>query len=193
MAAWTSRGTAPPGGSDSVNNGGANGGAGGDAGANGGNDAGVIATPDGNIPVTPFAGHAAGSPAGDAAPRKRGRPKGSGNAGAATKAPSASHSVAGIEQLLLSIHMMAAAAFQAPELKMAEKEAEEISKAVANVARHYPGGMSQQAMDWTNLGMVLFAAYAPRAIMMRARVKHNEAQTKAGNATQANGHLHAVS
>lgn len=105
------------------------------------------------------------------APRQRGRPAGSTNKprAAAAKTSSASD-IAGIEFLLVSLHMMAAEATKSKELILSPVEAKLYAEAVAKVQDHYGVVIAGEAMIWTHLGAVLISIYGPRAYAIRARI-----------------------
>jgi hypothetical protein len=47
---------------------------------------------------------------------------------------------------------------------ISEEEATQLSKAVGNVARHYPVASTQKAADWSQLVLVLAVLAVPRAV-----------------------------
>lgn len=101
------------------------------------------------------------------APKRRGRPKGSRNA--STKATS---NLAGLETILLSLHTLGAALFSCPELKWEENEAKEVTKAIANVAQHYPQlEMAPKLVAWINLCLILGAVEGTRILAIGNRLK----------------------
>lgn len=111
-------------------------------------------------------------------PRKRGRPAGSGNTGirkaSAKKAPSA---LVGIENLLLSLHMMAAAALQAPEFAINEAQAKEMSKAIELVSEGYISTVNPKAMAWVQFGVVMSTVYGGMYFKYKSR-KATETKVK---------------
>lgn len=148
-------------------------------GDNAGSDGGATngaAIPPGFIDPASLGGNGGGDPGTGSGParRKRGRPPGSG--GGTQKAASGSLplNVNGVEKILLSIHTIAAASLQTPELILDEKEANEIAKALSGVAAQYDVGMSPKTAAWTNLAMVMGAAYGPRAIGIYVRKSTEE-------------------
>lgn len=59
-----------------------------------------------------------------------------------------------------------------PEIEMEQKEAEEIAKAAAEVAKHYPAlDMAPKAVDWANLIICVGTAYGSRYAAYRMRLK----------------------
>lgn len=118
----------------------------------------------------------------DGRPRaKPGRKPGSGTAGPRTaSAPSgrtktAAKSTDGLERLLYSVHMMAAAKF-APELAIDKPEAQMLARAITDVQEHYGFDVGPEATLWINLVTALGTVYGPRAvaITMRRRKQKKE-------------------
>lgn len=101
-------------------------------------------------------------------PKKRGRKPGQSYAGAQKKA-SDRIDVSGIEKILLSAHMMAAAAFAVPELALDKTESEELSKAIANVAQYYDTTVAPETLAWINLGAVAVSIYGTRAFVLLSK------------------------
>src|ERR1035437_2833814 len=100
--------------------------------------------------------------------KRRGRPAGSTNKG---ERASKKGNLGGLEQILLSLHMMAGAFFQAPELALAPDEAKAMADAAATVAGLYHHTLDPRMMAWVNLAMVCGGIYGTRIIVIRARLK----------------------
>lgn len=97
--------------------------------------------------------------------RGRGRPPG----GGATKQKTAAVSIAGIEKILYSLHMMAAKFTGIGELEIDNAEAKILSDAIANVASHYNTTVDPKIMAWVGLVGVAGAVYGPRFAAYRIR------------------------
>lgn len=69
--------------------------------------------------------------------------------------------------------------------ELSEDEATQLSKAVANVARHYPVAASQKAADWSQLLLVVAVLGVPRAVQSRAVAARPDAPRPAQTATPA--------
>lgn len=106
--------------------------------------------------------------------RKRGRPVGSGSGSNQKASGSLPLNVNGVEKILISLHTIAAATLQTPELILEAKEANEVAQAMANVASLYDVGMSPKQAAWTNLAMVCGACYGPRALAIYVRKSMEE-------------------
>lgn len=126
--------------------------------------------------------------------RKRGRRSG----GSATAAASGSRtrqksavSLTGVEAILLSAHAMLAAATKQPGLALEKDEAEQLAKAVAEVAKHYDTSVDPKHLAWFNLVAIVAMIYGPR-IFMLSRGKSSTPETEAepavfaGNVTGLN-------
>lgn len=112
-----------------------------------------------------------GSPA-----AKRGRkPGGGGNgtraSGSAKSAAKDNQSVKGLEKLLVSLHMMAAAATKTPELAIDNSEAAMMASAISAVQSHYDFDVSAEVTIWVNLITATAAVYGPRAVTIYNRKK----------------------
>jgi hypothetical protein len=71
--------------------------------------------------------------------------------------------LSGVEGLLHSIFLVLA--FKAgTHWELSPEEATQLSKAVANVARHYPVAKTQKAADWSQLLLVILVLGVPRAV-----------------------------
>lgn len=57
----------------------------------------------------------------------------------------------------------------APELFLTEEEANEISEAVKELSKHYPIGMSEKAIAWTNLTFAMGGVFGPKAVAIWKR------------------------
>ncbi len=114
---------------------------------------------------------------GDAPRKRRGRPAGTGTRKSKASAPNLS----GIESLLVSLHVFAAAALKEPALALTKDEAKSLSDAVGKVAEHYPVTIDPKTMAWVNLAMVAGGIYGTRVVGMVAKRKRN---TKGSEKTQ---------
>lgn len=104
----------------------------------------------------------AGNEPTDSAPRKgRGRPKGSKNGKETSQ---------DLGSVLYSIHLMMGI-MVAPELSIAQDEANELGKAVARVNDLFGGiVLPEKTLAVINLGIVATKIYGPRAVMIYKRV-----------------------
>jgi hypothetical protein len=118
---------------------------------------------------------------GEAPKKRRGRPPGSGkSAGVKTssaKPKAVPTSLDGIEKILLSLHMMGASMLNVPELMLSEKEASDLSEAIARVAALYDFGASEKTLAWTNLAVCMGGMYGTRFFAFNLRMKA-EAEAK---------------
>ena len=105
--------------------------------------------------------------------RKRGRPKGSGNA---RKTAQASNTINGLENILFNMHFMLAGITRVSELAIDNSEATMLAGAINNVARHYDMGATQKQLDWTNLFMAVGMIYGTRFVAIRAKRKEEPIQ-----------------
>lgn len=76
-------------------------------------------------------------------------------------------SIDSVKRLLHSLHMMGSIMLAMPELILDEKEADELSKAIAQVTRHYNFETTEKAVDWSSLMMSLAMIYGPRFVAIR--------------------------
>jgi hypothetical protein len=113
---------------------------------------------------------------GNDAPKRRGRPKGSKNVGTGTQAPKTKTTLEGLENILLSIHLMGAGFLKCPELVIEQKEAEKISEAIKRVAEFYPIGFTEKQMAWANLIFVLATIEGTRIIAIWNRTQKENRQ-----------------
>lgn len=86
-------------------------------------------------------------------------------------------SVDGVSAILVSVHTILAAFIKVPELALDPREADEMAKAAANVARHYDVSASVKTLDWVNLATTCATVYGTRIYAARLRMK--EEKTKA--------------
>lgn len=121
---------------------------------------------------------------GEPARKRRGRPKGYKLGPRVAKETPRSASLAGIEQLLLSIHGIAAATLNIEELELMPAEAKSLTEAINGVAKHYPVGMSEKTLAWANLGIVAIGVYGTRVAAYGIR-KKMEKQRKIPSGPQA--------
>lgn len=107
----------------------------------------------------------------DGTPRKRrGRKPGAGTGSrSGSTATSKKANLAGIESILFSAHLMAAAAFKMPELALTQDDNAKLAAAFADVAQHYPIGVDPKTAAWVNFGIVAAGLYVPRVIAARKR------------------------
>lgn len=123
-------------------------------------DATVIEEPD----VPKRRGRPPKNPAGDAVKLdgeasdspKRGRPR-------------KQKDLAGIEQILLSTHMMLAALIECPELVLAEQEAKTLATAIANVTEYYKIHIDGKTSALVTLLYTAGILYGPRALTIYRR------------------------
>ena len=82
--------------------------------------------------------------------------------------------------ILLSLHMMAAALLQTPELEITQEESVRLGAAIAHVNDLYGGLiLPEKAAAWIQLIMVAGTIYGPRVIVISARKsKKKEADPK---------------
>lgn len=74
--------------------------------------------------------------------------------------------------------MLLAAATKTPEIELSKEESAKLADATANVARHYNIRTQQKTMDWANLFIAMGVTYGPRAYMIRARQRQENAITQ---------------
>ena len=142
----------------------------GDAGSNLGNDGNNGVGTSVN-PAT--VGGTDGAPAAPA-PKRRGRPPGSGRASAAGSEGKAkiknsgSLDLSSIHALFVSTHVVLARATDVPELAITDAEGEQFLKACENVARHYSVTTTQKTLDWLALIGSGVQIYGTRAMVLIA-------------------------
>src|SRR5690606_32627743 len=77
--------------------------------------------------------------------------------------------VNGLEKLLYSLHMMAAAATKTPELELDKQESAMLASAISDVQSHYNFDVSEEVTIWVNLITALGAIYGPRVVVIYGR------------------------
>lgn len=109
--------------------------------------------------------------------RRRGRPPGSKNKTGKTASP-VRLDIAGVEQVLLSIHGMLALLTKAEEWEIDEKEAARMAAAFERVSQHYPAlaKISPKTIDHMNFASVLGGVYGTRIIAMFAKKSAEKTQ-----------------
>lgn len=112
-----------------------------------------------------------GGPSGDTLPARRGRKPGSGR----KKGAAAPVSISGLEQILLSSHMMLATALKNELWAITQPEAEMLARSFAEVSKHYDylDGVSDKAIAWIGLGNAVAVVYGTR-IMAARNMKKKE-------------------
>ncbi len=85
--------------------------------------------------------------------------------------------LSGIQFALFGIHTMLASSLHVPELELTQGEAEQLSKAIANVAAYYPVAVDPKTMAWLGLITIAGSLYGSRAVAYYARIN-----TKPGRA-----------
>lgn len=109
-----------------------------------------------------------------AAPKRRGRPRGSRNA-SKTETKTASNIGENLEHLLLSVHLMGAALLKLPELAIDPTEAEKLASAIREVLKHYPISLDPKRVAWIELGTMAAMIYGTRGIAVYQRSKRKPA------------------
>ena len=110
---------------------------------------------------------------------KRGRP----STTLKEKPPVSPETVGEWTDLLLAIHTGVATLTAVPELELDPDEAEKLSRACANVARHYAlPTMLQKTKDWTTLGIVIVGTYGARIGAYRIRTADERAKARQAEA-----------
>jgi hypothetical protein len=135
-------------------------------------------------PIDPTTGQQPAEP--DSAPRRRGRPPGSG--GNAAKAKPIPLNVTGLEKLLVGIHGGLAILSGREEWSLdtssrmfdGKTEAEFLAQSAADVARHYGGIADQKTLDWFNLVQCLAMVYGARIYAIRSNPKPKPAPRPQG-------------
>jgi hypothetical protein len=127
-----------------------------------------------------------GTDNGNPAPRKRGRPPGSGskNTGSATQKKASGN--LGLQGPLFTIHLMLAALIEAPEFAITEEQAKDMSKAISAVSDGYMDNLDPKMVAWGNLALVFGATYGSAFMKMNARKKKEAALNRRGNITPLN-------
>jgi len=106
----------------------------------------------------------------DGTPRKRRARAGTGNS-AANATTTKTSDLAGIESLLMSVHMMGAIALKSPSFAISELEAKRLAKAVAEVQAQYPLVIDAKTQAWFNLAAIAGIIYVPRVIAVANTAK----------------------
>jgi hypothetical protein len=146
----------------------------------GSDDLGLDSAPTiGGIPVT---NPAAGGHTATDAPRKRGRPAGSGTKSAPKEKATAS-SIKGIEKLLYSLHIGVSSLTGIDELKIDKEESALMSEALAEVASHYNVAVDPKVLAWLGFAGVMGTIYGPRigAWKMRRSAEKKGTPVRASN------------
>jgi hypothetical protein len=125
----------------------------------------VASAPSGNTTGDPASGSLAPEPK-----RKPGRPPGPAKPKPETDTPR-SVNVSGVEKILLSVHAVVAATLSVPELALEEKEAKELSAAIAAVSEQYLIVLAPKTAAWIELSKVLGVVYGPRAVSIWLRTQ----------------------
>lgn len=100
--------------------------------------------------------------------RKRGRPAGFSPNKEKNDAPI---HIDGISAILFSVHQMLAGMAKTPELALSEDESKKMSKAAAEVAKHYDFNATPKQMAWFNLSLCAGGIYGAKFFEYSARVK----------------------
>lgn len=102
--------------------------------------------------------------------RKRGRKPGS--SGGSHKSESKNVlKTGGIEKILLSMHGMAAAFSNTPELALDPDEGKKLAEGFAEVAQFYDFGMTPEQAAWANFAMIAVPIYGSRIFVIWQRLK----------------------
>jgi hypothetical protein len=96
-------------------------------------------------------------------------PKGTGIG--APKKKEVQATLAGIEGILLSVHMILANLTEIKELALTEDEAKKMADAIERVAMLYDVSASEKTIAWTNLAMCFGGIYGTRAFAYNIRRK----------------------
>lgn len=116
--------------------------------------------------------------------RKRGRRAGTGG-GSTGREKKTATSVSAIEQSLIGIHALLAAATRTPELVLEADESKPLAVAVAELAKHYDlPGLDAKTTAWVGLIMVCGQVYVPRAVMIKQRLDAEAKERKPSNVVQ---------
>jgi len=107
---------------------------------------------------------------GFAQPKRRGRPLGSKNRND-TPAKTPQNIAENLERLLLSVHLMGAAALASPELELEESEAKKLASAIREVSKFYPVTLDPKRLALLELGTVAMMVYGTRGVAIYRRVK----------------------
>jgi hypothetical protein len=83
----------------------------------------------------------------------------------------------GVEKILFSIHTVVAAFTGIPELEIEEKEAKELSAAIAAVSAEYSFILDPKTAAWIELTRVCGVIYGPRAVSIWLRTQTEKKNT----------------
>ena len=90
--------------------------------------------------------------------RRRGRQPGSKNRvseSVTQEVPNLVKTLASVEAMVFSLHLMGASALAVPELAMSREQSKDVADAIAEVAKHYNFGVDPKTIAWFNLSCVL--------------------------------------
>lgn len=121
---------------------------------------------------------------GEPVKRRRGRKPGSRNSKASVPV-----NIDAVSALLYSTHTLLSVVTGNDVFKLEQQEADELSKAYAGVARHYPTlQQSEKMIDWGHLISALGMIYGTRVFALRQQWRAQKAaQPRASTANMANG------
>lgn len=105
------------------------------------------------------------------APKRRGRKPGTKNA-----PKEKASNLAGLESLLLSVHVMGSTLLKIPELAIDQKEAKLLADAIQGVAEHYPMVIDPKYAAIANLVMVGIGIYGTRVFAYSNRIKREKSR-----------------
>lgn len=94
--------------------------------------------------------------------------------------------------ILVSLHLMAAKAFDMDALALDPEEANRVALALAKVGEHYHFEASAEALMWTNLAAVLASVYGSRAMMVWHRAQTQKKAKHRVVSTQAPAPVHSA-
>lgn len=107
---------------------------------------------------------------GDTKPR-RGRPPGSRNRNTPTETPKVSQDLGvSIEDLLISVHEMAAAFFHADELSLDKEEALQGAKHLNKISKLYNHNINPAVLVWSAFVMWILTVYGTRGVAIYKRI-----------------------
>lgn len=114
-----------------------------------------------------IAGTGSGSPGGDSAPRKRGRPKGSGSGRVSPK-----KTASDLDAILFHAHLAIANFASIPELELSEEESQKYAAAAQRVVSLYSDIVyPEKTMAWIQLALCVGGIYGPRYVAANMRMK----------------------
>lgn len=105
-------------------------------------------------------------PGGEPVRKRRGRQPGTKNK---PKEASFSGSLKGVEQLLITVHMMGAALLKVPEFQISPEEAHGLTEAINGVTKHYSVAISEKTLAWANLISMGVGIYGSRLIALKLK------------------------